>query len=239
VYNANGVYGQATATALALTNLGYNAVAVTTLPTTYASTVVQVPQGMETTAQQFLRLLAPAELRVVPRTPSSFDGVVVYLGSNYDGALNVPPPATTSSYTLARGAAYNEAGWKALDAQTPIKLQMPDDWVSGAVYDQFYAYKLPTTEGKQVSAAVAVGRTAQGDYFSIQAMRWLNPPAISDPTQKRTIDGTQYLLFYNDADLHMVAWRHGSTLYWVLNSLDDKLPESVMLSLATSFRPLS
>ncbi len=240
ISNGNGVPGQATATAQALTDLGYNAVAIGTLPTTYASTIVLAPEGMENTAQQFVRLFAPAELQIVRRTQGSFDGITVYTGLNFDGGLNLPTPESTAgAYTVTEGAGYNEAGWKSLDAQTQIKLQMPDAWVNGAVYDQFYAYELPTTDGKNVPATVAVGRTAQGDYFSFQTMRWFNPPAIAHPTSKRTINGTQYLLFYNDADLHMVAWRHGSTLYWVLNSLDDKLPESVMLSLATSFRPLS
>ena len=145
----------------------------------------------------------------------------------------VTPEAT---YTIT-DEAYDEAGWAALDEQTQIKLQMPGKWVSGAVYDEFYAYKIETTDDRQLPAAVAVGRTARGDYFSFQMMRWMDPPAIAHPSARRTIDGTKYLLFYNDADLHMVAWRHGSTLYWVLNSLDDKLPESVMMSLATSFRP--
>ena len=69
-------------------------------------------------------------------------------------------------------------------------------------------------------------------------MRWTDPPAIEDPGDVRTIKGQKYLLFYQGAHLHMVAWKRHDTLYWVLNTLDNQLPEDVMLGLATSCKPV-
>jgi hypothetical protein len=69
-------------------------------------------------------------------------------------------------------------------------------------------------------------------------MRWLRPPAIENPNAKQTINGTEYLLFYQASRLHMVAWERNKTLFWVLNTLDNELSNDTMMSLAKSFRPV-
>ena len=51
----------------------------------------------------------------------------------------------------------------------------------GFTYDQFRNYSIKTTEGKRSAASVAVVQTPQYGYWSIQAMRWLDPPAIENP----------------------------------------------------------
>jgi hypothetical protein len=84
-------------------------------------------------------------------------------------------------------------------------------------------------------AAVAVGATPKGGYFNIQAMRWLHPPAIDNPDAKRVVDGTKYLFFYQGGHVHMIAWRRGNTLYWVLNTLDNELDNELITAMATSF----
>ena len=77
-----------------------------------------------------------------------------------------------------------------------------------------------------------------GGYWSIQAMRWLDPPAIQNPNSTQVIDGQKYMLFYQADHLHMVAWKRNNTLYWVLNTLDNQLSNDLMLGLATSFKPV-
>ena len=83
-------------------------------------------------------------------------------------------------------------------------------------------------------AAVVVGTTPQGGYWDVQALAWTNPPILASPDATRTIGGRSYSLYYDDAQLHMVAWHVGHVAYWVSNTLDDELPNSLMLGLATS-----
>lgn len=240
VFNGSGVPGIAAAASQQLRELGYNAKGVGNADSfDYEDTVVYAPKGMRQTAEQFVRLLSPAELRMLPRTPGAHDGVTVVLGSSFDGTIAVPEPAEETPTIIATEGRYDEEAWKALDAQTPMKLQMPGVWASGLSYDEYRAYRIPTPTGRQAAAAVAVGITPRGEYFSIQMMRWLDPPAIAHPTTKKKIDGTTYLLFYSGADLHMVAWRRGNSLYWVLNTMNDELPADFMMALATSFSPLA
>lgn len=239
VLNGSGVPGIAAAAADQLAGQGFQAEAVGDADTfAYEASVVYAPEGMETTAQQFVHLLAPAELRLLPRVPGQTDGITIVIGSSFDGTIDVPEPQVEENPLLTTRGRYDEASWRALDAQTPLKLEMPGVWAPGLAYDEFRAYRIKTPEGRQASSAVAVGQTPRSGYFSIQVTRWLRPPAIAHPTTRKTIGGTTYLQFYNGTRLHMVAWRRGNALYWVLNTLDDELPADFMMALARSFAPL-
>jgi len=240
VLNGSGIVGTAAAATAQLSDIGFQAEAAGNADTfDYETSVVYATRGMKDTAAQFVRLLSPAQLRIIPRTPGGTDGITVVVGSSFDGQVNVPQPDAVTPTVAVTAGRYDEAGWRALDAQTPIKLQMPEVWGAGLVYDEFRAYAIDTPDGRKAASAVAVGRTPSSGYFSIQATRWLDPPAIEHPTARRKIDGTTYLLFYEGADLHMVAWRRGNSVYWVLNTLDDQLSDEFMLALATSFAPMN
>jgi LCP family protein required for cell wall assembly len=239
IFNGSGVPGVATTAAEQLRALGYGATAVGDADSfAYETSIVYASEGMERTAEQFVRLVSPAELRLVPRSPGGHDGITLVLGASYDGTLDVPEPQDETSTVAVTEGRYDEDGWRTLDEQTPMRLQMPGVWASGFVYDEFLAYRVPTQTGRQAAAAVAVGYTPGGGYFSLQMMRWVTPPAIAHPTAKKKIAGTEYMLFYNGAQLHMVAWRRGNVLYWVLNTMDDQLTAEFMMALATSFAPL-
>lgn len=239
VFNGSGVVGVAGSVADQLRDLGYNAKAVGNADSfTYVESMVYAPKGMSRTADQFVRLLAPAGLQLLRRTPGAHDGITLVVGSSFDGTIVAPEPEDETTALVVTEGRYDEAGWRALDAEVPMRLQMPGVWSPGFAYDQFRAYRVPTPTGRQAMAAVAVGRTPRQGYFSIQAMRWLNPPAIKHPTAQKKIGRTTYLQFYSGRDLHMVAWRRGNVLYWVLNTIDDELPPAFMMSLATSFAPL-
>jgi len=240
IFNGSGVTGVAAAVAEQLRGLGYKAKGVGNAASfDYENTVVYAPKGMRRTAEQFARLLAPAELEVQSRVPGAHDGITIVVGSSFDGAVAVPEPVEESPSIVAVEGRYDEASWAALDEETPMKLQMPGVWAAGLSYDEFRAYRVPTPSGRQAAAAVAVGTTPGGGYFGIQMMRWLDPPAIAHPTTKKKIAGTTYLLFYSGADLHMVAWRRGNSLYWALNTMNDELPAAFMMALATSFSPVA
>ena len=115
---------------------------------------------------------------------------------------------------------------------------MPTAWSPGFTYDEFRAYGIKTTEGKRTAAAVAVVTTPMGGYWSIQAMRWMDPPAIQNPNSTQVIAGQAYMLFYQADHLQMVAWKRNGTLYWVVNTLDNQLSNDLMMGLATSFKPV-
>ena len=86
--------------------------------------------------------------------------------------------------------------------------------------------------GRSIRGPV-VGTYGSG-YWGVQAMRWTDPPAVADPTSVGQIDGRAHLLFLQRKRLHMIAWKEDGALYWVVNALDDQIPNALMLALPMS-----
>ncbi|HMK91376.1 MAG TPA: hypothetical protein VK576_00100, partial [Thermoleophilia bacterium] len=176
----------------------------------------------------------------VPRSPGVQPGVSIVVGSSFTGQLIVPQASTTQTTTqVVLHSPEDVANWRQLAGQTHVKLLMPTAWASGLAYDwsMSRAYTIPTGHGNAAAAAV-VGTSSGGGYWHIQEMRWTNPPAIASPDAVKTIAGVQYLEFFNGQQLHMVAFKMKRNLYWVTNSIDNELPNNVMMALATSFKPV-
>ncbi len=238
VFNGSGIGGLATTTAKQLNALGYTAKVgpdATEFPGKV--TTIYAPKSLSAPAQLIGEMLYPSDVQIVDRTPGSSDGISIFLASSFDGSVNVPLQPAQQSLSLYP-ARYDVASWRALAAQTPLQLEMPTVWASGWSYDQFRSYGFKPINGWRTAATIAVVRTPTGGYWGIQAMRWLNPPAIQHPTSTQVVGGTKYLLFYQGSNLHMVAWKRDNTLHWIINTLDNELPNDVMMKLALSSKPV-
>jgi len=173
-------------------------------------------------------------------------------------ASTAPSPCATASATpaaspspsaaAAQRQGYDWSAWRALARRTPLTLEAPTIWPPGLGYDTasvpFRAYSVETPDRRHVAAAIAVGTVTGAvsgvtEYWGVQALGWNDPPAIAHPSAMRTIAGRTYLLFYQGRSLHMVAWREHGATYWVINTLDDELPNHLMLALAESCQPVS
>ena len=239
VYNGSGIPGLATTAADQLAALGYRAEAGADAPEFPGKvTVVYAPKSLSAPAQLIAEMFWPSDVRLFDRAPGAAEGIGVFVTSSFDGILAVPLDAPQPQQTLQKNQRYDAVAWKAFAAKTPLHLEMPTAWSPGFAYDEFRAYGVKTTEGRRSAAAVAVVSTPMGGYWSIQAMRWMDPPAIQNPNSTRVIAGRKYMLFYQADHLHMVAWKRNGTLYWVLNTLDNQLSNDLMMGLATSFKPV-
>jgi len=239
VYNGSGIPGRAATAADQLAALGYRAEAGADVPEFPGQvTIVYAPKSLSIPAEVIGAMFPPSEVRLVDRTPGGTDGISVFVTSSFDGFLALPQDAPQVQQTLLKDQSYDAASWTALDAETPLHLAMPTAWSPGFAYDEFHAYGIKDTEGKRSAAAVVVGTTPMGGYWSIQEMRWMDPPAIQDPDARQVVAGQKYMLFYQADRLHMVAWKTRGALLWVLNTLDNQLTNDLMMGLATSFKPV-
>ena len=59
---------------------------------------------------------------------------------------------------------------------------------------------------------------------------------LAEGKETRTIDGRDYLLFYDGDRLRLVGFKTNQGAYWVNNTLLQSLDEGQMLSIATSMR---
>jgi LCP family protein required for cell wall assembly len=240
VYNGSGIAGLSTTAANQLVAQGYRAEVGPDDPSfPGTTTMVYAPTWLERPAKAIAAMFSPSDVQLVDRAPGVADGIEVMVTSSFDGTVILPQTATEQpQQVLEKDVRTDAASWKELAQQTPLRLEMPTDWPSGSVYDEFRKYSIPNLEGKGTRAAVVVARTPLGGYWSVQTMRWTDPPAIEDPSDTQTIKGQEYMLFYQGDHLHMVAWKSHGTLYWVLNTLSNELSNDVMLGIATSCKPV-
>ena len=75
---------------------------------------------------------------------------------------------------------------------------------------------------------------SNGEYYGVQGTTWRNPPILNSPTETRTVDGKRLMLFFNGHKLSLAAWRTPQGVYWISNTLTDKLSPSQILAIAGS-----
>jgi LCP family protein required for cell wall assembly len=76
------------------------------------------------------------------------------------------------------------------------------------------------------------------EYYGVSGTDWVDAPILDNPSETRTIDGRDYLLFYDGDRLRLVGFKTKNAAYWVNNTLLQSLGEGQMLSIATSMREL-
>jgi LCP family protein required for cell wall assembly len=72
-------------------------------------------------------------------------------------------------------------------------------------------------------------------YFGVQGIRgWENPPILEDPTETKTVNGREYLIYTDSGKVKIVAWHRGENTYWISNSLQQSLTNEQMMGVAES-----
>ena len=78
-----------------------------------------------------------------------------------------------------------------------------------------------------------------GEYWGVEETSWTDVPILSGQNLTKRIGGREYRLYYQGAKLHMVAFEESGAVYWVSNTLLDRLSNETMLAIAKSLKPLS
>ena len=103
------------------------------------------------------------------------------------------------------------------------------------------AYRIKTPDGKMKAAyrLVVPYNKLEGDYYGIQGTTWTDPPILHSPSaDTRTINGKKLLLFYDGKQLRTVGWKTSNAVYWVQNTLQERLTNDQMLAIAGSLTRL-
>jgi LCP family protein required for cell wall assembly len=118
----------------------------------------------------------------------------------------------------------------------------PKAVVAGAEYltDHSRAYDVYDRSHHRYRAYRIVVKTDElGQYYGIQGTTWPGPPILDNPSERRTMGGRTYELFFDGSRLRLVAWRSGKASYWVSNTLLHSLSNRQMLALARSVSKVS
>ncbi|MHB8242260.1 MAG: LCP family protein [Solirubrobacteraceae bacterium] len=121
----------------------------------------------------------------------------------------------------------------------PFKVLYPGLETGTAVQQPARAYAL-RDNGNHLRHAYIVPfqQNGLGGYYDFEGTDWLNPPIVDHPSETRTINHTNYRIFSDGSHIHLVAWRRGKVLYWVVNTLLEDLSNQQMLAIALSAQSL-
>jgi LCP family protein required for cell wall assembly len=170
--------------------------------------------------------------------------VVLVVGSTFDGIAPEKQRALPADVkaSLSTDRARDADRWKKAQRAMHHSLMMPTRLPNNAVtadprfksVDAFRVYKLRGRNALHVTYYEA-NNPAQ-TTFGVQVLDWEKPPILQAPNQTRTQNGISYLLYFNGARLHRIAWHWNGRTYWVSNSIVDGLSNSTMWAIATGFR---
>jgi polyisoprenyl-teichoic acid--peptidoglycan teichoic acid transferase len=73
------------------------------------------------------------------------------------------------------------------------------------------------------------------NYFGVQGIQsWEDPPILDNPTETKTVNGREYLIYTDSGQVKLVAWHRGESTYWISNSLQQSLTNEQMMGIAES-----
>ena len=71
------------------------------------------------------------------------------------------------------------------------------------------------------------------NYFGVQGIQgWEDPPILDNPTETKTINGREYVIYTDSGKIKLVAWHRGENTYWISNSLQQSLTNEQMMGIA-------
>ena len=170
-------------------------------------------------------------------------------GGGKGGGKNKPGRTTSSArrWTTpphrARSSAHQIAVKKRKDGKPMIDFPIyyPTRLVPGSTVIGTRARSRSTAPTRTSSTATRWSSTYRArrgfdEYYGVSGTDWVDAPILDNPSETRTIDGKEYLLFYDGDRLRLVGWKTKDAAYWVDNTLLQSLDEGQMLSIATSMR---
>jgi LCP family protein required for cell wall assembly len=75
-----------------------------------------------------------------------------------------------------------------------------------------------------------------GEYYGIQGTTWRNPPILDHPTDDRKIGNHTFQRYFDGKRIRLMAFRTPKAVYWVSNTLTEKLTNRQMIDIAGSLR---
>ena len=101
--------------------------------------------------------------------------------------------------------------------------------IDGPGNDVYHGYKM---------VAGFPGMGGFTEYYGFSGTDWKDAPILENPSEVRTIDGRDYMLFYDGDRLRLVGWKTDKAAYWVINTLTQTLDNDQVISMATGMREL-
>jgi LCP family protein required for cell wall assembly len=243
VLNGSGVAGAADEATVLLGRIGYEAENGGNAENfDYFRTVVQyeseIPKS-KAAAEAVADLFGEAEVQEAPPSEPLTTMLRVILGKTFLGTLGPAPaddtperqrPAVVEDRTSIAPAL------RALRRKVDFPIMVPTVREKSSSIDDdlgIRAYKIDDHQALRLTY-----HTSSNEFWGIQQTSWEDPPILGEPTLERTIRGRNYKLYFSGPRLHIVAFEQNEAVYWVVNTLRNKLSNETMLAIARGMQPL-
>ncbi|HSK16039.1 MAG TPA: LCP family protein [Gaiellaceae bacterium] len=242
VLNGNGIAGAADDAAYLLGQIGYQtANGGNAERFDYFHTQVlydPAVAGAAAAADEVGDLFGDAEVEEAPAGTQLAAMVRVVVGNTFTGALGPAPRDTTpeaQAPTVVRDPDSIAPLLQPLQRRVDFPVLVPtvrDETSAISTEEGVRAYKLGDHRALRITYV-----TGANEYWGIQQTSWLDAPILSGPTLERTIEGRAYKLYFSGSKLHMVAFERNGAVYWVVNTLLNRLSNETMLAIAAGLKP--
>ncbi|MGH3042103.1 MAG: LCP family protein, partial [Gaiellaceae bacterium] len=244
VLNGSGVAGAADEATVLLGRIGYDTENGGNAENfDYFRTTVQYEPEIaksKAAAQAVVDLFGEADVQAAPANKPLLTMLRVVLGQTFQGTLGPAPADDTPERRRPEVVEDRTSIAPALRAQRrkvdfPIMVPTVREKSSSIDDDRgIRAYKLDDHRALRLTY-----HTAGNEFWGIQQTSWEDPPILGEPTLERTIRGRNYKLFFSGARLRIVAFEQDGGVYWVVNTLRNKLSNETMLAIAKGLQPLA
>ncbi len=97
-------------------------------------------------------------------------------------------------------------------------------------------YPYRGSDDRKYMGVKLVLKTKAGEFYGVMETNWMNPPILHEPSETRTIRGRKYMLYFDRNQLRIVAIKTKRAVYWVSNTVENKLTSKEMMKIAASLR---
>ena len=109
----------------------------------------------------------------------------------------------------------------------------PSEYVNS--YPRRYVIHDPAGKGYPSYVMTLVISTDAGEYYTVQGTTWQAPPILAHATAVKVVRHRKLYLYAQGGSLALVAWRAHNDWYWISNTIQNTIPNSEMLGMASSF----
>ena len=244
VQNGNAVAGAADDAAYLLGQIGYQSANGGNAPSFdyFRTSVLYDPavDGSEPAANAVAKLFGDAEVKEVPPGAELPTMLRVIVGKTFQGSLG-PAPRDDTPERQPPAVVNDQASIAPLLRQKRSKVDFPImvpavREQNSSVSDESGIRTYPIN-GDDTALRITYS-TGANEYWGIQQTSWTEAPILASPTLTRTIKGREYKLFFSGSKLHMIAFEQNGAVYWVVNTLLNRLSNETMIAIAKGLRPL-
>jgi LCP family protein required for cell wall assembly len=204
--------------------------------TAAGSFVVATDEQLAEVRRQFLSP-PPAEPKAKPTRRSGGGRRRGSGGPKTDGLVDMAQ--TGEDYAIQLGATKFPVYYPKLLNNGGRYMSLARDAQGNSEYPRSYRIKTPEGKMKAAYRLVVAYNVVDGNYYGIQGTTWMDPPILRHPSSDtRTINGKKLQLFYDGRRLRTVAWRTSKAVYWIQNTLQERLTNDQMLAIAGSLTRL-